>query len=78
MLDETFQKDDNVRFMRTEGYSHLVKEGEIVKVLNYDPEYYDPDTASGFTWPAYVTVETAKGKLFHCHASRVTKDGVQQ
>ena len=78
MKDEVFKKGDLVRVKRSDGYSHIFREGEIVKVQEYTPEYHDPISSSGFAYPAFISGLTKTGKQFSCHASRVTKEGVEQ
>lgn len=78
MKDEVFEKGDLVRVLSSYGYSHIFKEGEIVTVEKYIPEYRDSTSSSGFTRPACISGRTKKGKWFKCHANRVTKEGVDQ
>jgi len=50
-------------------------EGKEYTVLAYEPKFFDKDTPSGFTWPAYVEVMDDYGRRVHCHANRFIQLG---
>ena len=59
---------DTVVCRSASGY--LFTEGKEYTILRYEPEFYDQDTPSGFTWPAYVHVMDDRGREVMCHAHR--------
>ena len=43
------------------------------EVIDYSPEYMEPDDPSCFVWPAYVTVVDDNGVTQTVHADRFKK-----
>lgn len=66
MSDPIFEPGDQVICTGSRGYAFTT--GKIYTVLKYEPRW--PESASMFTWPAYVSVEDDDGKRVHCHACR--------
>ena len=52
------------------GYQLTV--GKEYTILDYQPKYYDSDSAAGFTWPAYIGLLDDYGVYVQCHAHRFT------
>ena len=69
MKEQTFKAGDKVKVINSSG-CHNLTEGEVLTVTSYEPEYHDPTSSSGFTWPAHVQLESG-GKAVGCHAWRV-------
>ena len=63
-----FNEGDQVICTGSRGYDFTT--GKVYTVLKYEPQYYDADTPSGFTWPAYVKVKDDSGLEVFCHAHR--------
>ena len=47
--------------------------GKEHEVLDFSPEYMEPDNPACYTWPAYVTVIGDDGKKHTVHADRFKK-----
>lgn len=73
----TFEPGDIVICYDSHGYAFTKgKEYTVVDyikeytVVDYIPEFYDRDTPSGFTYPAYLDIIDNSDRRVRCHASR--------
>lgn len=69
MSATTFEPGETVRCFNRSGY-HLLTEGKDYTVVGFEPAFYCRDHASGFHWPAYVTVTGDDGHKITAHAHR--------
>lgn len=63
-----FEPNDKVICVESSGYNFT--EGKEYTVVDYIPEFDDPDIPSGFTWPAYLDTIDDDSFQVRCHASR--------
>lgn len=67
-MSTTFKPGDIVVCYDSHGYAFT--KGKEYTVVDYIPEFYDRDTPSGFTWPAYIKIIDDDGREVRCHANR--------
>lgn len=63
-----FEPGDKVICYDSHGYAFT--KGKEYTVVDYIPEFDDRDTASGFTYPAYLDIIDNSDRRVRCHASR--------
>ena len=64
----TFKPGDKV--ICYDSYGYAFTKGKEYTVVDYIPEFYERDTSSGFTYPAYLNIIDNYGRRVRCHANR--------